>query len=272
MKLIKITLFATFFMAASVVSYAQLSDRQNNPGKFKIGTRPVAGNLGFMIGGSMSDFKTLIKGDSSKNTLPLLALKYYKSDSQVWRLGVKATKNSTVRKGKIDTTGNYLMGLPTSVSKDSVTMTSEFLLYPGIEKHFLSSNIFDAYLAASLPLGFLREKQINNEDIGNTTSDYSHHKMSKMSLIYGIEAFFGIQAFIADLPLALGLEMGVSGIGYRGEKYKHKDEESNLGVATNQTYYTYKDDPMNAKYSSLKSNSYELKGSVRLTLSYYFAK
>ena len=87
MKLIKITFFAALFLASAVISHAQLSDRQNNPGKFKIGTRPVAGNLGFMLGGSMSDLNAAFKGDSAKNTLPLLALKYYSSDSKVWRIG-----------------------------------------------------------------------------------------------------------------------------------------------------------------------------------------
>lgn len=270
MKLIKVISFATLFITTASISFAQLSDRQNNPGKFKIGTRPVAGNLGFMIGGSMSDLKAVFNGDSTKNTLPLLAFKYYKTDDMVWRLGIKINKKSVVREGSTDTSLT-----PGITGRDSSSMNSEFLLYPGIEKHFLNSNIFDAYVTASIPLGFLRETAVDNTDFLNpitSTNDYTHHSMSKFSFAYGIELSAGIQAFIADLPLALGIEMGVSGIGYRGEKYKNKDESSIAGISTSQTYYTYKNDPMNVKYSKLKSNSYEMKGSIRLTLSYYFAK
>ncbi|MBI3502653.1 MAG: hypothetical protein HY063_12755 [Bacteroidetes bacterium] len=267
MKLTKITLIA-LFMASAVVSFAQLSDRQNNPGKFKIGTRPVAGNLGFMVGGSMGDLKAIFKGDSTKNTLPLLALKYYASDSKVWRIGVKINKKSTTRAGETDTSLT-----PLGISRrDSSSMSSEFLLYPGMEKHFLNSNILDAYVAVSLPIGFLRETESYNVDYVNATNDHYHHQMNKMSLAYGIEGFVGVQAFIADLPLALGLEMGVSGIGYRGEKYKNKDDITAAGVNTSQTYYTYKNDPLSVHYSKLKSNSYEMKSVIRLTISYYFAK
>lgn len=270
MKLLKVISFATLFVTTASISFAQLSDRQNNPGKFKIGTRPVAGNLGVMIGGSMSDLQAAFGGDSTKNTLPLLVFKYYKKDDMVWRLGLKINKKSKVRAGSADTSL-----LSNITRRDSSSMSSEFLLYPGIEKHFLNSNIFDAYLTASIPLGFLRETAEDNTDYVNPitlTNDYTRHSMSKFSFAYGIEASFGIQAFIADLPLALGLEMGLSGIGYRGEKFKNEDESSVANVSTSQTYYTYKDDPMNVRYKKLKSNSYEMKGTVRLTLSYYFAK
>ena len=91
-------------------------------------------------------------------------------------------------------------------------------------------------------------------------------------MAYGLEAHLGLQAFIADLPLALGFELGYTGIGYRGEKYKHLEDNKIGGVATTQEYYTYKGDASNTKFSSLKSNSFDGNGSIRISISYYFNK
>ena len=44
-------------MLLSETANAQLSDRVNNPTTFKVGTRPVQGNLGVSVGVGRKDFE-----------------------------------------------------------------------------------------------------------------------------------------------------------------------------------------------------------------------
>lgn len=273
-KLIGCLLLIHLFADAS---FAQLSDRVNNPSKFKTGTRPIAGNMGFYLGISSEDIKTWVEKEDTtsadstteilKSIIPMVSLKFYIKDDLVFRVGVKSSKEKTVRDGEIDPAVNGAGGL---TSKTDIDVTSEIYFSPAIEKHFLNSNLLDAYIVGTLPIGYIKEKVVDSWH--NDLGDFQENTMAKNSLAYGLEGHIGLQAFIADLPLALGLELGISGIGYRGEKYKHIVSSSIGGVATDQTYFTYKDDPQNTKYSNLKSNSFDTNGSIRLTLSYYFSK
>ena len=267
MRNFKFILCFTIVNMVAFASYAQLSDRVNNPGKFKTGTRPIAGDMGFYLGVGSADLKKEDDSTKVENILPLDCIKYYMKDNMVFRIGVKANKSKTVLKGEIDPAVNGICGL---ISKTDITNESGLYITPAIEKHFLNSNLLDAYVVATLPLGRIKENVVN--DWKNEIGDYSEHSMTKNSLAYGLEGHVGLQAFIADLPLALGFEAGISGIGYRGDKYKNVHNSSLGGVVESQKYYTFKDDPQNIKYSDLKSNSFETSGSVRLTISYYFRK
>lgn len=277
MKYIKLIACFALLNLLAVVSFAQLSDRVNNPSKFKTGTRPIAGNMGFYLGISSEDVKSWIEKEDSTSTdsteeviksiIPLVSLKYYIKDDLVFRVGIKASKEKTVRDGEIDPAVNGAGGL---TSKTNINVTSETYFSPAIEKHFLNSNLLDAYVVGTVPIGYIKEKVVDSWH--NDLGDFQESTMTKNSLAYGLEGHIGLQAFIADLPLALGLELGISGIGYRGEKYKNVVSSSIGGVTTDQKYFTYKDDPQNTKYSNLKSNSFDTNGSIRLTLSYYFSK
>lgn len=279
MKYIRLTACLCIINFFAIGAFAQLSDRVNNPSKFKTGTRPIAGNMGFYLGISTEDIKTwTAKEDTAtndsastaeeiKSIIPLVSLKFYIKDDLVFRVGVKASKEKTVRDGEIDPAVNGAGGL---TSKTDINVTSETYFSPGIEKHFLNSNLLDAYVVGTLPIGYIKEKVVDSWH--NDLNDFQENTMTKNSLAYGLEGHIGLQAFIADLPLALGLELGLSGIGYRGEKHKNVVSSSIGGVKTDQKYYTLKDDPQNTKYSNLKSNSFDTNGSIRLTLSYYFSK
>lgn len=276
MKYIKLIACLTLSFLLADTSLAQLSDRVNNPSKFKTGTRPIAGNMGFYLGISSEDIKSWIEEEDTTSTdtveilktiIPMVSLKFYIKDDLVFRVGVKTSKEKTVRDGEIDPAVNGAGGV---TSKTDINVTSETYFSPAIEKHFLNSNLLDAYVVGTVPIGYIKEKV--EDSWHNDLGDFQENTMTKNSLAYGLEGHIGLQAFIADLPLALGLELGISGIGYRGEKYKNIVSSSIGGVATDQKYYTYKDDPQNNKYSNLKSNSFDTDGSIRLTLSYYFSK
>ena len=80
-------------------------------------------------------------------------------------------------------------------------------------------------------------------------------------------AFVGLQAYIADLPLALGVEYGISAVHATGLKYKNTvvDKDGKRSV-----YYTRPGD--NTQYDKLKSKEGGVGSQVRLTFTYYFGK
>ena len=87
----------------------------------------------------------------------------------------------------------------------------------------------------------------------------------------GLGAFVGIQAFIADLPLAIGAEFGISSKFDTGVKYKHVEEVTGNDT---QTYYSSAIEDLpgytNTQYDSLKARTGEIGGQFRFTLTYYF--
>ena len=88
-------------------------------------------------------------------------------------------------------------------------------------------------------------------------------KVSSFEL--GLGAFIGLQCFVADLPVAVGLEYGFSGVKYFGQKEKHiiLDGDNN-----EQTFYTTPGG--STPYTKLKSTSGYFGSDLRITLSYYF--
>ena len=269
MKKLYITLGVVLsLLMFSSVTFGQLSDRVSSPSTFKIGTRPVSGDMGVYFGIAYKDIKNLIDNKDYEG-LPLVSIKYYISDNLVGRIGIDYSKETDIEKGEIDPviTGG------TMIENTSKQITSDLLLTPGVERHFLNSNLFDAYFAAMLPLGYKRDI-IENDQVfqGNL---YDEYKMSRFSFAYGLECLVGIQGFIADLPLALGLEIGFSGLGYISDKYKSVVNSNITGTVVTQTYYTRTDDPVtngDIYYSKLSARNYEMSGNVRIQLSYYFSK
>jgi hypothetical protein len=269
-------------------TFAQLSDRVNSPSTFKIGTRPVAGNWCLVFAPSYQDIKDLksrIDGNDStevKNSLPVIALRMYSSDNNVWRIGLRSMQKNLLFSGNLD---------PSLAANGGISeykfqrKQSEFYITPGIEHHFAKSNILDIYVGACIPLGY---KKDNNTDYMKSTSDYDSYEKSRFALAYGFEGFFGVQAFVADLPLSIGLELGTTALGVVGKKWKVAHSSSVGGTVTNQTYYqVYKDDsdaltaadqiiynnvltPL--QFSKLKAKSFTTDGMARLTISYYFNK
>jgi len=108
-----------FILLGVNLTFAQLSDRVNSPSTFKIGTRPVAGNWGIVIAPSYQDFSDIINridGDDStevKNILPVIALRIYKSDNLVLRIGLRS-KSSNLK-----ISGNLF--LPDSILNQNLT-------------------------------------------------------------------------------------------------------------------------------------------------------
>ena len=269
MKKLYITLSVVLsLLMFSSSAFGQLSDRVSSPSTFKIGTRPVSGDMGVYFGIAYKDIMNLIDKQDYEG-LPLVSIKYYFSDNLVGRVGIDYSKETDVESGEIDPTATG----GTMLENTQRQITSDLLLTPGIERHFLNSNLFDAYFAAMLPIGYKRDVFENDQVFQNNL--YDEFKMSQLSFAYGLELLVGIQGFIADLPLALGLEVGFSGLGYMSDKYKSVINSNMTGIVVTQTYYTRSDDPItngDILYSKLSARNYEMSGNVRIQLSYYFSK
>jgi hypothetical protein len=260
-------LIILLFFAVSLTGYSQLSDRVNSPSTFKVGTRPLQGNYGLYFGLAYNEIEYWFDHDLEYTGLPIISLKYYLTDNNVIRVGIQTSRTSEKAKGTVDPLVNG-SGI---TEKNSVDVNSKFLFSPGFEHHFTSSNILDVYVGALLPLGWKSEKYVDDESY--TGGNYNKYTRSYMSLTYGYEAFVGVQAFVADLPLAVGLDFGVAGLGHLGTKYKHEVKSKVGAVTTNQTFYSTDQNPLaGVGYKDLSASDSKFQGNIRITLTYYFKK
>ncbi len=255
-----LTVLVSAFMAST--AFAQLSDRVNSPSTFKFGTRPVAGNLGLTIGTSYQEIGKILDSNDYE-TLPVVNIKYYLMNDFVITGGVKWNRETEVVKGDVDP--NLSPGITFNETKK---ITSRFMLVPGVEKHFVSSNILDIYVGGRVPLGIATDIAQNDQEFQG--GNYSYNKQTKRSFVYGLDGLVGLQAFIADLPMALGFEVELSLLSYVNNKTKNEVESNIGGTTTDQTFYTTDLDPMNYSYSKLNARESEIKTDLRITLSYFF--
>lgn len=274
-----------FFIAFAMESRAQLSDRVNNPSTIEAGTRPVAGNFGFYLGLEADQFNDLFdQATDVEEAIPLINVRYYLQDDLVIRAGISMWKKSRKVEGEIDT--NAVAGNPYLNGGQGFGATYEYkeidaytLLHVGVEKHFKPSNILDGYVGIDLPFGYARGAYTDIRGVDGS-SDYRQEIGTRLSFVYGAEIFVGANAFIADLPLAIGIELGIKGLGMRGDKFKTEYEGSISGESYSGVFYTNNIDDFedqakqaeidNIEFSTLKARSFDTEAMVRFTLSYYF--
>ena len=126
---------------------------------------------------------------------------------------------------------------------------------------FSSKNLLDVYVGATLPFGVSKDKYINIFDGDN------YGTQLRSSFEIGLGAYIGLQCFVADLPVAIGLEYGLTGYKFLGEKYKNITTDEN-GVE--QVYYTTTPYNDYNQYSKLRSSYGYLGSDIRFTISYFF--
>jgi hypothetical protein len=226
------TLLAVILCTAT--SYSQLSQRDNDAVRPKLGARPVAGDMaltfGYDIGGingiaSLPVLNQLMSGD-------FLTFKRYSSAEKAMRLGIRLYKDAQTLSGD-------LTNPVTDASRGSVKYkysNNEYILVPGLEKHFNKSNIFDVYAGSDLYIGYISKIITNNVEQAN--GDYNKSKETTSGMVLGLGGVVGFNIFIAQLPVSLGLEYGLNLKWSFGGKTKHKDENSVGGVTNTQEYYS----------------------------------
>jgi hypothetical protein len=277
---------AVLVMIASL-SFAQLTQRQSNPSNYSTGTRPLAGDFGIFLAVDIFDAENIvndISGDNSSGDEPLnvpnfslVNLKYYSSNDLVFRVGLVASKAKRVESGTL-----FFPSASPAVAGDLLEFKTksskrDYAIKPGIEKHFNPSNVIDIYIGGEALIGTHIEVDETNREFSGGDLDYFKRKGS--SLLYGAGAFIGMQFFIADLPLSLGIEYGIIGKGYAMKRYRI-DQEANIGgVNTAETFFIRESDIADfdsgnptQRFESLSSRTFNLDNQVRVTFSYFFTK
>jgi hypothetical protein len=239
----------------------QISTGNSTSTSVRTGNRAQKGNFGLYVSGAvelpMSDFSKV-----NIRFLPLVNLKYMLSDKTEFRIGVSIGRYSEKAKGEVE--GFTQTEVIKSNDKE---VEANFSLYPGIAYHFSNSNILDVYVGAELPLGYDR--------MNNTTEFGEAYNIAKRtSFNIGVGGFVGLQAYIANLPLALGLEYGIYSRFDFGLKFKNQYKAN----ADSDELITYTTDPdkisvgMGVDYKSLNASRINIGSQVRLTLTYFFNK
>lgn len=276
----KKTLLSFALLGLCSVASAQLSTRENQDTRYKFGGRPVAGDMalvfGIALGGDNVDFQA---GSAETNTAwnrlgrgNLLTFKKFIEDDVAIRAGFRLQRDSRAIKGEVDSTQFIQANLSEFEYKQS---TREYMLVPGIEKHFSSSNIFDVYAGADLFLGFGRSRSVETYTFRDADNN-SAHTMTTPYTIVGLGGVVGFNVFVLDLPIALGLEYGWGAFWQLGNRTKHEITSGN----DSWEYYTVGEDPntaaqqnaANGQYSSVKQRfaSMDTNGQVRIVANIYF--
>jgi len=257
----KILLFSTIVLFC-FSAFAQLSTRENvDPYVFKTGTRPLQGDFGVWIGPSVTEIIQMIDDEINWRGMPLLNMRYYTSDKFVLRLGLQIYNLSNGLKVKEN--------LADSVSSKYSKSETYFMITPAIEYHFTPKNVCDVYVGVNLPIGVNSMTSKTSHTLGN---DKVYFNQSQNHFLLGIGAFLGMQFFIADLPLAIGVEGGLSGLGKFGGAVKNVLQDLNAdNEYEKKVFYTHSDLP-GIQAKKISTTKFEFGYDVRLTFSYFFNK
>ncbi|MFA6924210.1 MAG: hypothetical protein WC223_08125 [Bacteroidales bacterium] len=263
-------------------AFTQISTRRNDSVNVKLGARPVAGDMALVfaypIFTSVDSFSFKIHNMLQNSNF--LTVKYYLHDDLVLRAGLKLYKSSLKSKGDIADT-NAIIGMSTdSMSSNSLKNSKrEYCIALGLEKHFSGSNIFDVYMGGDLYAGLGRDITIEDYEYKfqkNTPSDFENIEKKTKTSIFGFAGVIGVNIFIAQLPVSVGLEYGLNAKWTLGGKTKVTQDQVVNGKASSAEYYTQGNDPFgvadNNKYKTLKKGQFNMDTNhdVRIVLHVYF--
>ena len=226
-----------------VTATAQITTGKSSAQVVRTGNRAEAGNFGLYLGATADMFKNLLSVDEAElKALPLINFKYMIDDNVEARLGLEWWTMSTGNK----VTGENASGDYKSKYKNKET--SKYF-YPGIAYHFSNSNLLDVYVGAELPIGW--ESTVIKDFADSEAVDYKTKTVTRDFNI-GLGAFVGLQAYVANLPLAVGVEYGIS----------------SLKTVSSSKYVT--DEEQEYKPEKRKDNTWNVGHQARLTLTYFF--
>lgn len=269
MKRVFITL--TICLAFIGLAQAQLSEGKTYSSKIINGNRPECGDWGLYFGPSFLEIKELVNPKIDVIGLPLINVKYYATDNLEIRAGFQYGGKTTKANGNYDQ--EYI--LEDNTVEKSIPLTNKyfsrnFRFSPGVAYHFSPKNILDVYMGASIPFGIDVQSSVfetelyKNEE--NELKKYSFkNNNSYNSFVVGLNAFIGLQAFVADLPLSLGFEYGLSGLLRTNDQTYH--ERTDMDGNT-QKFYT--SNHLSNEFTSLDCRSKYMNSDVRFTITYYF--
>lgn len=279
----KFFLMAVLALCAGMPATAQISTGTPTAKKIKTGNRPQAGDFGLYLGMTSNMFKNLADKDIKMDPLPLVNLKYMISNNWEARLGLEfsRTRETLNIENEMEAPNEQTYTLENKYKY----VESENHINPGIAYHFNSKNLLDVYVGAEATLGWSRNSTYHNfTDIVDESSEKiatadGYNNTRKASFQLGAGAFIGLQAFIADLPLAIGVEYGISMLFDTHLRYKNEAQFGDSDEVV--TYAASMDDlpNINKKFGGedfagsgdgMKANKGKIGSQFRITLSYYF--
>lgn len=255
----------------SVTSFAQLTTVEPSSKVLPAGNRAQRGDFGIYVGATSTMFRNLFDSDVDIKSLPLINFKYMMSSQMEFRIGLEMYSLTEKLSGDLNTKsfneGTGEMVDATTAVKNKYG-ESNVLLYPGFAYHFSRKNFLDVYVGAEVPIGFE-----TNRTFSSNAEAKSEFINSKSSFIIGLGAFIGLQAYIANLPLAIGVEYGLSARYDSGLKYKTVstvDSKTQTYYSPDYASFTHLAAETGGDYKKLAANRGELGSQIRLTLTYYF--
>ena len=269
----KLFTILTVFAMTTTVSFSQISDRVNDESTYLLGARPQAGNFGFYLGLSTAEIADLTEDNWQESGIPLINVKYYKTDKLVLRAGVQVSKKRRSIDGKLD---EDMTGF---TEYKHVETDANWNIALGAEQHFDLSNIFDSYIGLNANVGYERSVRTHNESYAG--GNYNNNEGSNFGFTYGLETFIGTNFFIADLPIAAGLELGITAKNYGANKYKYEWDELVGQTSNSGTYYTSLvddfenmstiggDNSQSLEFTDLKARRFDIMPLARVTLTFY---
>lgn len=240
----KVVLIALALCMGFVTVNAQITTGESSAQVIRTGNRAEAGDFGLYLGASSSIFKNLMNvTDASVEALPLINFKYMMNDKLEARIGLEWWTVSGTEKSSGENEGG-------DFKTKGKTRESKKFLTPGVAYHFNSSNLLDVYVGAELPFGWGSTTTTSFADFKGKDFDVDN-KEKENSFKIGLGAFVGLQAYVANLPLALGVEYGISSL---------KDVASSTTITDEEQEYKTK----------ASTGDWKVGHQVRLTLTYFF--
>lgn len=252
------------------VTFAQLSTRTNDSSIVKLGARPVANDMSFSF-----SYPFMVDGkwgfalkDSILQFDDFITFRYYITDNIVAKVGMMYFKSSARSKGTtIDTAQLAVTTNENQISK------YRFGIVPGAEYHFAKSNIFDIYVGGNLCLAFGNNVIINDFELVN--GDYDNYHAKTNTTLVGVRGVIGLNIFIANLPLSLGLKYSFNSNWTIGGKTKIHHDFRVGATETAEEYYMQNDVngvPDVLRYENLKRTVWNTNHDIRVVLNVYFGK
>ncbi|PCJ82764.1 MAG: hypothetical protein COA57_13040 [Flavobacteriales bacterium] len=125
--------------------------------------KPAENDFGisFNLSGLINNIALNTPKDANGNDM--LLLRYYIKDDLSFRLGLGINANGT-KYSTLDSVGT------TQVQWDSTFKKTDFFIAPGIEKHLLSTEKLDAYVAAYVEIGLLGKSTMSSKTVTTDTT------------------------------------------------------------------------------------------------------
>ena len=257
-NIIILSVFAFLFCNTT---YGQLLERENVERNIASGTRPVAGNMGYFIGPSMVELTEILDDELDIRGFPLMGVKYYFTDEIEFRLTAQIYGKSEKYNGTLTNSIDL---------EDNIEKESFYRFMPSVQYHFSNSNFLDTYAGLGIIFGSEKD-EVQTTQKTNLSGDFYSETLSKSTFDYGFNLNFGLQAFVADLPIALAVETSIRGLKKANVEYEASSTSSVGGIVTEQSYYAISKEST-SRFESLTYTKYEVGADLRFMITYFFRK